>query len=76
MLQEHVMSLEHANFQMQNSKEELEQYGRRLCLRVNEVPVKSDETNDDVLKYIKEMFDEVELNIPNTIIDRAHRSPS
>ena len=65
LLQEQVMSLKHANLQMQNSKEELEQYGRRLCLRINGVPVKSDETSDDVLEYIKEMFDESELDIPD-----------
>ena len=52
-LQEQMMSLKHANLQMQNSKEELEQHGRRLCLRINGVPVKSDETIDDVLKYMK-----------------------
>ena len=73
LLQEQVMSLKHANLQMQNSKEELEQYGRRLCLRINGVPVKSDETSDDVLKYIKEMFDEGELDFSDTVIDRAHR---
>ena len=32
LLQEQVMSLKHGNLQMQNSKEELEQYGKRLCL--------------------------------------------
>ena len=73
LLQEQVMSLMYSNLQMQNSKEELEQYGRRLCLRINRVPVKSDETSDDVLKYVKEIFDEGELDIPYTVVDRAHR---
>ena len=72
LLQEQVMSLKHANLQMQNSKEELEQYGRWLCLRINGVPVESDETSDDVLKYVKEMFDVGELDIPDTVTDRAH----
>ena len=35
---------------MQNSKEELEQYGKWLCSRINPVPVKSDETSNDFLK--------------------------
>ena len=70
--QEQVMSLKHANLQMQNSKEELEQYGRGLCLRINGIAVKLDEASDDVLKYVKEMFDESELDIPETVIDRAH----
>ena len=68
-----MMSLKYANHQMYNSKEELEQYGRRLCLRINGAPVKWDETSDDVLKYIKEIFDEGELDIPDTVTDRAHR---
>ena len=59
---------------MQNSKEELEHYGRWFCLRINGVPVKSDETRDDVRKYIKDMFDQGELDIPNTIIDQVHRT--
>ena len=58
---------------MQNSKKELGQYGRWLCLRINAVLVKSDETSDDILKYEKEMLNEGELDIPNAVIDRAHR---
>ena len=50
LVQEHVISMKHANLQMQNSKEELEQYGKRLCLRINGAPVKSDETCDNILK--------------------------
>ena len=53
LLQEQMMILKHANLQMQKSKEELEHYGRRLCLRINGVPVISDETSDDVLKCVK-----------------------
>ena len=32
----------------------------------------SDETGDDVLKYVKEMLDESKQDIPDTAIDRAH----
>ena len=49
LFQEQVMSLKHANLKMQSSKEELKQYGRRLCLRIKGVPVKSEEISDDVL---------------------------
>ena len=59
MLQKQVMSLKHANLQMQNSQKELEQYERRLCLRINGVLIKSEETRGDVLNYVKEIFDEV-----------------
>ena len=30
------------------------------------------EASNDVLKYVKEMFDEGELDIRDTVIDRAH----
>ena len=30
------------------------------------------EASNDVLKYVKEMFGEGELDIPDTFIDRAH----
>ena len=73
MLQEQVMSLKHTNLQIQNSKEELEQYGTWLCLRINGVPVEPGEANDAILIYVKEMFDEGELDTPNTVIDRTHR---
>ena len=53
LLQEQEMSLKHANLQMQNSKEELEQYGRWLCLRINGFLVKLDQTSDDVYKSVK-----------------------
>ena len=58
------MSLKHTNLQMQNSKEELEQYGTWLCLRINGVPVEPGETNDAVLIYVKEIFDEGQLDTP------------
>ena len=53
LLQEQVMSLKHVNLQIQNRREELEQYGRRICLRINGVTVKSDETSEHVLKHVK-----------------------
>ena len=68
------MSLKHANLQMQNSKEDLRQNERRLCLRINGVPVKSDESSNDVLKYVEGMFEEDELDNPDTVIDQAHRT--
>ena len=69
LLQEQVISLKHTNLQMQNSKGELEQYRRQFWLKINGGPVKLDETSDDVLKYVKEMFNECELDISDTVID-------
>ena len=44
-----------------NGLAETGQYGKQLWLRVNGVPVKSDETSDDVLKSVKEMLTDGEL---------------
>lgn len=44
-----------------NGLAETGQYGKQVWLRVNGVPVKSDETSDDVLKSVKEMLTDGEL---------------
>lgn len=44
-----------------NGLTETEQYRRQLWPRVNGVPVKSDQTSNDVLKSAKEMFTDGEL---------------
>ena len=53
--------------------EENEQYGRRLCLRVEGVPIVEKETSDEVLNMVKDLFKEAEIDIPDCVIDRAHR---
>ena len=47
---------------------------KQLCLRINRISFKSSEKSDDVLKYVQEMFDEGELDIPDTVIDQAIRT--
>ena len=46
---------------------------KQLCLKINRISFKSSEKSDDVLKYVQEMFDEGELDIPDTVIDQAIR---
>ena len=70
MLQMHVMNLKQAH---DGQIEELEQYGRRLCLRIDGVPHKEVETPNDVLRTVKEKIDEVGADIPDVVLDRAHR---
>ena len=53
-----------------------EQYQRRLCLRINGVEVEEDaaESGRDCLEMVKKMFKEdLGLDIPEVVIDRAHR---
>ena len=49
------------------------QYGRRLCLRIDSVPTKTNESSDDVLDSVKSLFKEAKVDIPESVIDRAHR---
>ena len=81
LLQEHVKNLKVQN-EILSSKsnkiatdcEELEQYGRRLCLRINGIPpVNEKENAGDVLKKVKDQFIAAGIKIPDNVIDRAHR---
>ena len=54
-----------------------EQYQRRLCLRINGIPAPPEgqqETADGCLEKLKAILtDDLELHIPDAVIDRAHR---
>ena len=52
---------------------DVEEYSRRLCLRVNDIPLKSGETNTDLENQLNNEFTNMGLNIPREAIDRAHR---
>ena len=41
---------------MQQANEELEQYGRRLCVRIDGVPTVDNETSDEVLDKVKSLI--------------------
>ena len=73
MLKHQVSELKRLNISNQNNHEELEQYGRRLCLRIDGVPTKANESSDDVLDSVKSLFKEAKEDIPESVIDRAHR---
>lgn len=54
--------------------EENEQYGRRLCLRIEGIkPAESDETSSDVFDKVRDLIKEHAPEIPDDVIDRAHR---
>ena len=52
-----------------------EQYSRRCSLRINNVPLpdSDNESADDVFEKVKGLIEECELDIPDNVIDRAHR---
>ena len=66
LLQNHVNVLKWAN-------EENEQYGRRLCLRIDGIPPEKNETSEECLLKCKKLFNEMEIDIPDNVLDRAHR---
>ena len=73
LLQQHISELKQVNIEMQKNIDDNEQYGRRLCLRFDGLPVKENETSSMVLEDVKSLFEEAGIEIPDTVIDRAHR---
>ena len=51
---------------------ELEQYGRCLCLRVDDIPAVSNESRDDVMNLMRSLFKEAKVSVPENVLDRAH----
>ena len=58
---------------MQQANEELEQYGRRLCVRIDGVSTVDNKISDDVLDKVKSLIKETSCDIPDVVIDRTHR---
>ena len=51
-------------------KDDLEQYGRRVCARTDDVPAESEERANET---VGEFFSETCPDSPVSCIDRAHR---
>ena len=64
MLIHQVSELRRLNISNQNNHEELEQYGRRLCLRIDGEPTNTNESSDDILDSVKSLFKEATVDIP------------
>ena len=56
-----------------SKNEELEQYGRRLCLRVDGIRAVSNESSDDVMNLTKLLFKEAKDFVPENVLDHANR---
>ena len=62
------------NRENQQRYDELEQYGRRLWLRIDSVPKQNTEKAEEVFKFVKGLIEKLsDLEIPEVLIDRAHR---
>ena len=74
LLQQQVAALAQQNKETQQRYNELEQYGHRFCLRTDNVPKQNNEKAEDVFKFVKGLIQEFpDLEIPEVVIDRAHR---
>ena len=76
MMKHLVSELRRLNISNQNNHEELERYDRRLCLRIDGVPTKTIESSDDAIHSVKSLLKEAKVDIPESVIDRAHRTGS
>ena len=68
-----VLKLEEWITTLELEKDDLEQYGRRVCVRIDDVSVESEETAHSVYEKVGEFFREACPDIPMSCIDRAHR---
>ena len=71
MLQQQVSELRKLNLDNQASNEELAQYGRRLCLRIDDIPLENNEISESVLDSAENLFELAEVNIPDVVADHA-----
>ena len=58
--------------ELQQANKEFEQYGRRLCVRINGVPTIDNENLDKVLK-VKFLFKETICAILDVALDRSQQ---
>ena len=61
--------------QLKRHNEDLEQYQQRLCLRINRIPIESGrrKTAEESMEKVRAVSSEIGVDIPDAVIDRAHR---
>ena len=73
MLQEHVKKYQKQVNELKDNQDEIKQCGRRLCIRIDSVPMAENDTSNDVLQNVKSVIEESSREIPDVAIDRTHR---
>ena len=53
--------------------EQLEAYGRRMCLRIDNIPTQKKETSQQIKKKVLNLCKDLKVNIRSDDIDRIHR---
>ena len=73
MPREHIRYYQHQVNELKRKNEDLEQYGRRLFVRIEGISSVENETSGEVLDKVMSLMQEAECVIPEVVIDRAHR---
>ena len=72
-LQSEIHKLKDAREKQERRIDDLEQYGRRKCLRIIGIPTDKNETSQQVLEKVKEEVPKLGVKINPNEYDRAHR---
>ena len=75
VLEAKIAIMENYITKLEQSVDDQEQYHRRLCLRIEGIPAAGEgksESGDQCLAKVKQMFKKLNVNVPETVIDRAH----
>lgn len=56
MFQNQILDLKQANVKLYNEIDGLEQYNRRSCIKIDDIPQVSNKSSEDVFDNIVEMF--------------------
>ena len=75
MLEANAIIMKKYTERLELGRDDIEQYQRRLCVRITgvEVPADGNESSDDCLSKVKNVFKELNVDMPDPVIDRAHR---
>ena len=71
--QEEIDNLKGQVRKLQNENDEISQYRHRTCLRINGIPPSNNESGDECLEKVKNLIQDLGVEIPESCIDRAHR---
>ena len=59
--------------ELQESQDELEQYSKKLHIRISGVEMAKNETSNDVLQNVTSIIEESSSEIPDFAIERVHQ---
>ena len=76
MLEANAIIMQKYMDRLERGRDEIEQYQRRLCLRINGIELERGGTNESgekCLEKVKKVFKELNVDVPDLVLDRAHR---